>query len=109
MAAIGETVENIVQEVRAANIGAACGEILGSHPDMTVLDLASAAVARHIAVEGCQFRDDAARRAVADLGLRTSALAAALPKGVIAALGQALEEQEVSCARRALPQPARVA
>lgn len=75
-------------------------EFLTAQPDISVIDLATKAVADHVEKNGCEFENDAARQAVRKLGVYPSMRAIELSPDRIAELGDILEAMETNCPRK---------
>lgn len=71
--------------------------VLTASPDINVLDLAVEAVNDHRHRNGCVFEEDAAIRAVRELGISPAAKAADLTNDTILQLGDRLEAMEIYC------------
>lgn len=83
-----------------------CRAFLEARPGISVIDLATEAVADHIEKNGCAFEDNAPARAVELLGIDPHSVATALPPEILKRLEDALEDMETYCPHRTLGQVA---
>jgi len=74
-----------------------CKAVLEARPGISVIDLATSAVADHILNNGCTFEENAAARAVEKLGIPPHSVATELPIELLKRLEDTLEEMETHC------------
>lgn len=72
-------------------------KVLATNPDINALALASEAIADHSATNGCEFEENAAVRALNEIGIDHSARAADLTDDTLTSLGDRLEAMELNC------------
>jgi hypothetical protein len=72
-------------------------KVLSSDPTLNISEMAEQAVIDHIQTNGCDFEDNAAQRAIEELGLDPHAAASALPQEELEKLAETLENMELNC------------